>query len=668
MYIVLAIALPLLSSLLITPGIIRLARGIGAYDLPNERKVHTQPVPRLGGLAVYVSFFLMVVLILAADRGPFISTWFFSLKGAVFIASLVVVALLGIWDDFRSLKPGLKFGVQALIATGCYLAGFHISAVTDPFSAGLFQLGALDYPITVLWIVGVTNAFNLIDGLDGLASGVGIIASFTIFMITLLSGDIATALLALVLTGSLLGFLRYNFNPARIFLGDSGSLFIGLVLALLSIQSSTKGSTAVAILIPFLALGFPIMDTLLSMTRRLLGSFLPDYDAPTTIAHKVHSMFLPDRRHIHHQLLALGLTHRTAVLTLYLVSCLFGAGAFAATMVNNAGTSLIVLAFAVAMFAGIRRLHYNEMEILRNGVLLPIYEWPIINRSMFQGIFDLGFIVAAFSIAFYLTVGHVASHALRLEFLSVLPVVGSIQITVFYAFGLYRGTFRHLGVGDLMKIVRTVAVAVIVTSITSALIIPIFSWPSLSLFIIDFYILLTLIAGSRMSFHVLNYLFRKVSKTGKKILIYGADADGVLTLQHILSDGRSGLTPTGFLDDNPQLQGKRVNGYEVFGGHWKLPRLLKKYNIEEILISSDNVRPIALRRMKQVADVHGISLKRTKVLWEDVSLPPVKRRARPDAVVIPRRLEQEEADDESLEMPYVMRQKPVSAERHRRAR
>src|ERR1041385_2455442 len=663
--IALALALPLISSLLITPGIIRLARGVGAIDLPNERKIHTQPVPRLGGLAVYCSFFLMVALVSAANPWPFASTWVFSTKGIAFLVSLVFVVLLGTWDDLRPLKPGLKFCVQALIATGCYLAGFRISAVTDPFNTGLVHLGNFDYPITVIWIVGVTNAFNLIDGLDGLACGVGIIASLTIFMITLLNGDVATAFLALLLTGSLLGFLRYNFNPARIFLGDSGSLFAGLALAILSIQSSTKGSTAVAILIPFLALGLPIMDTLLSMTRRLLGSFLPEYHGSKNFIQKLHSMFLPDRKHIHHQLLALGLSQRSAVLLLYLVSCAFGAGAFSVTIANNVGASDLLLAFAVAMVAGIRHLHYKEMAILRNGLLLPMYEWPIINRTLFQSFLDLGFIGAAFSIAFCLTLKQKLSHELKLELLSVLPIICSIQIIVFYFLGLYRGTFRYLGVGDLLKIVQTVALSVIMTSIISALIVRTPSLLNLPLFIIDFYVLLTLIAGSRISFDVLNYMFRKESKTGKKILIYGADSNGVLTLQQVLNDDRLNLTPAGFLDDNPQLEGKHVNGYEVYGGHWKLPRLLKKINIDQILISNDHIQPEILHRIKQFADAHGIVIKRPKVLLEEVSVPAYKHSERAHSIAAARQ-QQETAVSAKPQTSYTLQQEPVFVKQQRR--
>ena len=661
--IVLAFALPLVSALLVTPGVIRLARGAGAVDMPNERKIHTQPVPRLGGLTVYISFFLAAALMIVIHPSIFVSTWFFSAKGTAFLASLVFILLLGIWDDIQPLRPGLKFCVQALIATGCYAAGFRISDVTNPFTSGLFHLGSFDYPLTVLWIVGVTNACNLIDGLDGLASGVGIIASLTIFLITLLGGDIATALLALFLAGSLMGFLKYNFNPARIFLGDSGSLFMGLALAVLSIQSSTKGSTAVAILIPFLALGVPIMDTLISMTRRLLGSFLPGRQESQNLAHKLHSMFLPDRRHIHHQLLALGFSHRGAVLVLYLVSCGFGAGAFLVTILNNAGASFIIFAFAVAMVAGIRHLRYREMAILRNGVLLPLYEWPMINRAIFQSFFDLGFIAVAFTVACALTTGQGPGDDFKQKILTVLPVVCSIQISTFYFLGLYRGIYSHVGVGDLLKIIRPVAVAIIVTSLASMLLMRTYPFFSLPLFIIDFYFLLTLIAGSRLSFNLLNYLFRKESKTGKEILIYGADTNGVLTLHRILNDDGFGLRPAGFLDDNPQLEGKSVNGYEVFGGHWKLPRLLKERHIDQILISSDRIHPEVLKRIKQIAGDYGVVLKRPKVLLEDIALAPLIQSERARAVrsaVLQKKTAG--ASREAQQSP----EEPVLAERNRR--
>src|SRR5689334_4906029 len=258
--------IPLVLSLILTPLVIRLAKRIGAIDQPNERKVHKFPIPRLGGVAIYASFLLSLVLYFYINPALRPFSLMEPHTGVMLAASLTLVVILGIWDDVRQLTPGKKFFFQFLAAAMVYAAGFRISSITHPFSANLLHLGWFDFPATILWIVLITNAFNLIDGLDGLASGVAFIVSLTICTISFIQGDLATAMLALLLAGSVLGFLRYNFNGARIFLGDSGSLFLGFSLAILSMVSSTKGSTAFSMMVPMLALGLPIMDMMLSMT------------------------------------------------------------------------------------------------------------------------------------------------------------------------------------------------------------------------------------------------------------------------------------------------------------------------------------------------------------------------------------------------------------------
>src|SRR3990172_741143 len=390
------ILVPIGLSLFFTPLVISYATRVGAIDQPNERKVHNQPIPRLGGIAIYISFFLSLVLAMYINPDINALAGMSPYHGVMLVISLTLVLFLGICDDLKPLSPGKKFIGQVLAASIVYMAGFRISAITHPLSPSLLDLGFLAYPLTIVWIVGITNAFNLIDGLDGLASGVALIVSVTIFAISLIRNDATTAMMAILMAGALIGFLRYNFQGARIFLGDSGSLFIGFTLAILSMQSSTKGSTAFAIIVPMLALGLPIMDTFLSMVRRLVKSILPANGKSLGLRGKISTMFNPDRGHIHHQLVARGFSHKKVVLLLYLVSCLFGLGAFAVTFTNNFGASLIIAAIAIATFVGIRQLRYREMAVLRNGLFLPMYEWPIFRNSVFLSFLDLVIILASF--------------------------------------------------------------------------------------------------------------------------------------------------------------------------------------------------------------------------------------------------------------------------------
>lgn len=612
--------IPLVLSLMLTPFVIRFAKKVGAIDQPNERKVHTYPIPRLGGLAIYMSFFLSLLLYTYFDLAlhPFSSMH--PHTGVMLVISLTIVLILGIWDDVRQLTPGRKFLGQFLAAAIVYAAGFRISSITHPLGADILNLGVFDFPATIIWIVGITNAFNLIDGLDGLASGVAFIVSITISTISFMKGDMTTGMMALLLAGAVLGFLRYNFNGARIFLGDSGSLFIGFSLAILSMQSSTKSSAVFSILVPVLALGLPIMDTLLSMTRRLLRSIFPDEEAPKSLFRKLVVMFLPDRGHIHHQLIARGLSHRNVVLLLYVVSCLFGVGAFAVTVTNNLGATPLLFTIAVATFIGVSQLRYKEMAVLRNGALLPLYEWPLVNSSFFQGFLDLGFMIIAYSGAYYFSFRSQGSVDLDYLFFQRLTIICAIQLIVFYFGGLYKGTFRQLGMGDLIKIFKATVFAIIITWTVVAFLPAPWNTLNLTLLILDFYFLLSLVLGARISFHVLNYLSKREHQIGKKnVLIYGAGAQGVLMIQQILTDERLNFCPVGFIDDNPQLEGKRLNGYTVFGGHWKLQRLVNTLRIDELIISSDDVRPRVLARVLETCRARGITIRRPKVLLEEIT-------------------------------------------------
>jgi UDP-GlcNAc:undecaprenyl-phosphate GlcNAc-1-phosphate transferase len=221
----------------------------------------------------------------------------------------LAILALGIYDDLMGAGARLKLTVQVAVAVAMWWAGFRLDVVANPFGAPI-AFGALSLPVTVLWIVGVTNAVNLIDGLDGLAGGVALAAVGAIFFVSLQSDRLVMALFMAALGGSLLGFLRYNFNPASIFLGDSGSLFLGFVLATTSLQSAVKSTTAVALIVPIVALGLPIGDTLLAMVRR---------------AARGQPIFAADRGHVHHRLLELGLSHRATVLVLYAL-CVILAG------------------------------------------------------------------------------------------------------------------------------------------------------------------------------------------------------------------------------------------------------------------------------------------------------------------------------------------------------
>jgi UDP-GlcNAc:undecaprenyl-phosphate GlcNAc-1-phosphate transferase len=337
-----------LASLFITPLVVRAASRWELYDIPADaRRVHTSPIPRLGGVAVFVA--MAAGLLLARLGGGWLDLS--AAQGRFFVGILLggcVVFAAGLWDDVRGLSPLAKLAAQCAAAALVFSFGFRIEVLSIGLGSEA-QLGAWALPLTVFWIVGVTNAFNLIDGLDGLATGIAIVALATTLAVALALGNLEVAIVCVALLGALIGFLRYNFNPARIFLGDSGSLFVGFMLAVLSVHGSLKSTTAVLAIVPLLALAIPLLDTLLAIVRRWLrGTPLSGADA----------------RHIHHRLVAIGLTHRHAVIVLYLVAMALAmlgvvlafAPAATAMRIGAAGSvaSLLLLLY------GMHRLKYHE--------------------------------------------------------------------------------------------------------------------------------------------------------------------------------------------------------------------------------------------------------------------------------------------------------------------
>jgi len=339
--------LSLLACLALTPFARALALRVGAVDVAgSRRKVHVRDIPRLGGAAIVLAFYLplLALLLVETDVGrQFLADPQLAIG---LMAGGAVIAALGVYDDLRGADAKLKLLVQGLTAAGLLSLGFSIDVVNLPL-VGTVHLGPFSALVTILWIVGVTNAVNLIDGLDGLAAGIALFGVLPVLVISVAGGRIYLGLVSCCLAGSLLGFLVYNFHPARIFMGDTGSMFLGYVLAVITVQSSVKGAAAVSMLVPLLALGLPIMDTLLTVARRAwIGS----------------PLLKADRGHIHHRLLDLGLSHRRVVVLLYLFSATFAVGAIAVSFASAPHSALVVLLTAVVAAILVRRLGYLSLK------------------------------------------------------------------------------------------------------------------------------------------------------------------------------------------------------------------------------------------------------------------------------------------------------------------
>ena len=339
---ILAFLIAVVVALAITPGVIFLAAKTGAMDAPDARKVHKKPIPRIGGLGIYAAFMVsMLTVMVFTDLSADV---FHELVGLMVSGTMIVI--LGLIDDYTNLPAKVKLVGQ--IAAACVLVAFdvRIDFISDPFGDFLY-LEVFAIPATIFWIVGLTNTVNLIDGLDGLAAGVATIAAVTIFLVALQQDFLLVAVLTAALAGAAIGFLYYNFNPARIFMGDTGSMFLGFMLAGISIIGAVKSAATIALIVPILALGLPILDTTFAIVRRYRGGV---------------PIFKPDKGHLHHRLLDLGFTQRQAVLLMYVISALLGLSAVALTEVSSTIAILIVCAVVTAVLFGAKKIGIFHMK------------------------------------------------------------------------------------------------------------------------------------------------------------------------------------------------------------------------------------------------------------------------------------------------------------------
>ncbi len=337
MFFGLALVVALAISFFVTPLAIKAAHKMGVVDIPNARKVHAGAIPRMGGVAIYIAF-VVGTLILG------VYTW---QVAALLIASTIVMAF-GLLDDIRGISPKVKLLGQVFAALILIKFGYSVQFITNPFDGGVISLGFWAIPITVIWLVGISNAVNLIDGLDGLSSGVSIICALTMAVVCYASGQVVAAAISSVLAASAFGFLRYNFHPAKTFMGDCGSLFLGFVLGALAILGLSKGATIISIFIPLLIMGIPICDTLFAIVRRAY----------------LHKPILEaDRGHLHHCLLDRGLTHRQTVLVIYAITAVMGLAAILMALLTTSQSVIVLIIMTVAIFVGA-----DKIGVLRGSI------------------------------------------------------------------------------------------------------------------------------------------------------------------------------------------------------------------------------------------------------------------------------------------------------------
>ena len=585
----------------LTPLVSRLAVLAGAIDMPGHRKVHSRPIPRLGGLAVVTAIAAVwaVTGILAATGLPTELS-----IGLGF--GLLPILVISVIDDIRPIAASRKLAAHicgAAIAVGC---GVSLAPDVHLFDVPI-HIGAIAAPLSVLWLVAVTNAFNIIDGLDGLSAGLALISALSMAAVFSVVGQPVMAGATLVLAGALAGFLPYNVHPARLFLGDSGATAIGFCLAAFALKGGSTLSTGFAAVVPVFILGLPIADTVIAMARRTIRR----------MESRAGGVFVPDNNHIHHRLLALGIDHPKAVLILYGAGLVFAGVAFVSMFLKARHAALFILGVFAAGFIGLHRLGYDEFAFIRRGTMLRVYDRPVFRKSMFVVFIDLAMTFLAAYVAVGLKLDAWAPQDTRMLVMDLGVTFAPITALVFWRTGMYRGSWRVAGVTDLARAVRATMLVTLTGGVVHYLVSTV-ELP-LSVFIIYGLISLLLVTASRASYVLLRYSHRRASNQGTPVLVYGAGRRGVAAIRELLDNPDAGLMPIGFVDDDQSKHAKTVKGLPVLGGSRDLDQLIAQHGAKALLVATTTIRPEALETAAAACERAGINVFRLNVEFERLS-------------------------------------------------
>jgi UDP-GlcNAc:undecaprenyl-phosphate GlcNAc-1-phosphate transferase len=604
LYLVLAPLAAALLSLGLTPWALKLAVLIGAVDQPGPRKIHAAPIPRLGGLAVVGSCLVVTTLILLLAPTSPLQRLDLNLALGI-ILGLIPILLVSIVDDVRPLRALPKFAAQIVGATVAVSLGVRIGEDIRLFGESV-HVGWLAIPISLLWLVGITNAFNIVDGLDGLSAGLALVSALSLAATSLFVSQYGLALLALVLAGALAGFLPFNIYPAKIFLGDSGATAIGFALACLALRGGATLSSGLAVLAPVLVLGLPIAETLVSMARRVVRGWRNGGRI---------AVFEADAGHFHHRLLAMGLDQRRVVYILYGAGLTLALMGYASLFLSQKKAAVVLLTMIAAAFVALTRLGYDEFAIVRRGELLRIYDVPVLSRSLFGVFIDLAMVVVAVYATFVLKYDDWTLATNRSGALWLLAVVPPIALLSFWVFGMYRRVWRFAGVEDLVLCASASTAAAAVSSVLSFLFNP--TTPPLTWFATAYMLMLMGLCGSRASYRLLQESWKRSRTTGEPVVIYGAGRSGTSVVRELLSRADTGMRPVGFIDDHPERVGKVFNGYPVLGCVEQLEAILHSRGIRGVIVATTKVAPQRMRAAAAVCERNGIWLRRFRIRFDE---------------------------------------------------
>ncbi|HYE66297.1 MAG TPA: hypothetical protein VD966_11990 [Pyrinomonadaceae bacterium] len=601
-----AVAASFALALALTPLVRALARRRGVVARPKIDRWHKQPTAMLGGVAIFLAVLIVIIcyLLLVPPRPDEMINHDRAYVWVVIGASAFLFAV-GLADDLLHAKPYQKLIGQVMGAAFVIYYGLSL-----PWTSS----APLNMAITIFWLIGITNAINLLDNMDGLAAGIAAIASIFLALSFVASGQMTEALMVAIFAAALLGFLVYNFNPATIFMGDCGSMFIGFFLASAALVNATGGrsrSFLPVLAVPILILFIPIFDTtFVTILRKLAG----------------RAASRGGRDHTSHRLVALGMSERRAVLMLYGFAALSGLLALLVRRMDLDVSLAAILGFTVVLtlmgvyLAGVKV--YDEVDEAKAASDKSLHGFLVdvsYKRRIFEVMLDVVLIILAYYSAYALLFGPLESSGTLRLFLRTLPVLVFVKMATFLAMGVYRGIWRYTSIDDLIVFAK----AVILGSIASVLAVLFafrFEGLSRAVFVLDGLLLLMMLAGSRMAFRLFRQLLPASNmRDGCRVLIYGAGDAGELLLRELLNNRELKYAPVGFIDDDPKKKGKVIHGLRVYDGNGSLRRVCREQRIDEVLISSSRFSEERIKEIQRDCAEDDIILKRMRIRIEKIS-------------------------------------------------
>lgn len=561
-----------LAALCLTAGVIPFVRkwamAANLVAKPSEERWHKNPTPLLGGVAIGMVLWVIFGALWALG-------WMGEESGRMLGLMLITtaMALVGLWDDKKHLAPQTKLLFQIILASTVVFLGFESQWFVSK-TANRFW--------SILWIVAMTNAFNLLDNMDGLSAGVASLACFFLLAVEAMTGHMfqPVHLVLAALLGALLGFLIYNFHPASIFMGDCGSLPVGFVLGVATTQNhmAQQGSLLPVLTVPLFIFCLPLFDMLLvAVMRPLFG----------------RSIGRGGRDHTSHRLVAIGLSESKAVLFLYGFSGLGGVLAllmarYPVGTLPGAVVFMLLCAFLAMHLAKVRTYGPGEKSLLEKSDTLTLLwiQWTY-KKRVFEVLLDVFLIAFTYWLSYYLRYDRAAYEAAFPYFLKSLPLAIVCCMVANMALGLYRGIWQHTGTPDLMLHAAAVTVGVGLT-IVVLVFVGDFQGHSRSSFVIFGVLWLLALAGSRVAFCFVSDLLQRFSRRdGRRVAIYGADERGMLILRELLRDETQRVCPVGFIDNDARRQNARLLGYKVLGPWDAMADIVRRYGIGEVMVPAD---------------------------------------------------------------------------------